>query len=119
MDHYHYPRNHGCIERKSNATSRMYNPSCGDKIEVQMYIEDGIVTDICFDGHGCALSTASASLLTEFVKGKTISEVSSYTPKDALSLLNIEVSHARMKCALIPFEAIQEAIGKIQMTNIK
>ncbi len=110
MDHYRNPRNFGCKDCKSNTTSELHNPSCGDKIEVRMSLENGLVENICFEGFGCALSTASASLLTEFVKGKSISEVKQIDPDKVVSILNIEITPARMKCALLPLEAIQEAI---------
>jgi nitrogen fixation NifU-like protein len=115
MDHYRNPRNFGCKDRKSNVASHLHNPSCGDKIEVRMSVENGIVTDICFEGYGCALSTASASILTEFVKGKPVTEVEQVDSDKVLLLLNIEVTPARMKCALLPLEAIQEAIN----SNVK
>jgi nitrogen fixation NifU-like protein len=92
----------------------MHNPSCGDTIKIHARVEENKVRDICFEGNGCALSTASASLLTESVKGKTISEIQKYTATDVLALLNIEVTPARMKCALLPLEAIQEAINSRQ-----
>lgn len=114
MDHYRNPRNFGCTHCDSNVSSNMHNPSCGDTIKIHARVEENKVRDICFEGNGCALSTASASLLTESVKGKTISEIQKYTATDVLALLNIEVTPARMKCALLPLEAIQEAINSRQ-----
>lgn len=90
----------------------MHNPSCGDKIIVHADIEGDIIRNICFEGFGCALSTASASLLTEYVKGKKISEVEKLNADQVLLLLSIEVTPARMKCALLPLEAIQEVVKK-------
>ncbi len=112
MDHYRNPRNFGCKNCESNASSHMHNPSCGDKIIIHANIKNDTVSDVCFEGFGCALSTASASLLTEFVKGKTISEIQQINAKQIISLLNIEVTTARLKCALLPLEAIQDAIDK-------
>ncbi len=110
MDHYRNPRNFGCKDCKSNATSELHNPSCGDKIQVRVLVENEVVKDICFEGYGCSLSTASASILTEFVKGKTISDTKQLDADKVVQLLNIDVTPARMKCALLPLEAIQEAI---------
>lgn len=117
MDHYRNPRNFGCKDCIYNTSSVTHNPSCGDKIIVHAHIDVGIVRDICFEGFGCALSTASASLLTEYVKGKNVGEVCGITTVDVLEILAIEVSPARMKCALLPLEAIQEAVGKNSKSN--
>lgn len=111
MDHYRNPRNFGCKDCKSNAASELHNPSCGDKIQVRVLVQNGIVTDICFEGYGCSLSTASASILTEFVKGKTISDIKYLDANKVVQLLHIDVTPARMKCALLPLEAIQEAVN--------
>ncbi len=112
MDHYRNPRNFGCKDCESNTSSELHNPSCGDKIEVRMTLENDVVTNICFEGFGCALSTASASILTEYVKGRPTSEVKQIDSEKVLSLLKIGITPARMKCALLPLEAIQEAIDK-------
>ncbi len=74
LDHYRKPRNFsvlGC----ANKEARGHNPLCGDRIKVYLKVADGIVEDVSFQGAGCAISTASASLMTESVKGKTVSEV--------------------------------------------
>ena len=112
MDHYRNPRNFGCKDCKSNSSSNMHNPSCGDKIEVHVLVENEIIKDICFEGFGCALSTASASILTDFTKGKKVSEIKLLDSAKVVQLLNIDITPARMKCALLPLEGIQEAIDK-------
>lgn len=113
MDHYRNPRNFGCQGVPSNVSSDMHNPSCGDKIIVHAQVTDDTLRDICFEGYGCALSTASASMLTEYVKGKTIKEIAKIDAHLVVQLLGIEVTPVRLKCALLPLEAIQEAtLGK-------
>jgi nitrogen fixation NifU-like protein len=92
----------------------MHNPSCGDKILLKLNVQNGKIKDVCFEGYGCALSTASASMLTEHVKGLTLEQAKSLKVQDVITLLDIEVSSARSKCASLPFEALQEAI-KSQM----
>jgi len=109
MDHYRNPRNFGCKDCHSNAVSSLHNPSCGDKIEVRLFVKNGTIKDICFEGYGCVLSTASASILTEFMKGKSLTEVKQIDATKVISLLNIEITPARMKCALLPLDAIQVA----------
>lgn len=112
MDHYRHPRNHP--PRPGGAyshTSDLDNPSCGDKIQIMATIADGVVTDIAWDGIGCALSTGSASLMTEYVKGKRVTDILAMTRDDVLREIEMEVSPVRLKCALIPLEAIQKAVG--------
>lgn len=77
---------------------------------MKLLVRDGSIAKICFDGFGCALSTASASMLTEWVKNKKVDEVLELPLDFAVKLLDITVSPARMKCALLPLEALQEAL---------
>jgi len=110
MDHYRNPRNFDCKNRICSTSSSRHNPSCGDKIDINVKIVDNTIVDICFDGFGCALSTASASMLTEYVKGKSIDEVNKLNKEFVVNLLGIEVTPIRLKCALLPLETIQDAI---------
>jgi nitrogen fixation NifU-like protein len=73
LDHNKRPRNFGAAEG-ANRSANGFNPLCGDKITVTLVLEDGVVTDVAFDGAGCAISTASASLMTESIKGKSVDE---------------------------------------------
>jgi nitrogen fixation NifU-like protein len=74
LDHNKRPRNYRVPER-ANREARGDNPLCGDKIEVHLLLEDGVVKDVGFQGTGCAISRASASLMTEAVKGRRVEEV--------------------------------------------
>jgi nitrogen fixation NifU-like protein len=74
LDHNKNPRNFGRLESPT-ATADGHNPLCGDEITVDLVVEGDRVVDVSFDGSGCAISTASASLMTEFVKGKTLKEI--------------------------------------------
>ncbi len=113
MDHYRHPRNSKFDPRVAyNFTSDMDNPSCGDQIQVKALVIDGYIKDIAFEEIGCALSTASASMLSEMVKGKSVEEVRRMTSDDVVKLLAISISPVRLKCALMPLEAIQKAIEK-------
>lgn len=73
LDHNHRPRNFGSLD-EANRAAEGYNPLCGDSIKLQLVVEDGVVKDAAFEGEGCAIVTASASLMTEAVKGKTVEE---------------------------------------------
>jgi len=73
LDHNKRPRNFRKVEG-ANRRAEGYNPLCGDKVSVQLRIEDGVVRDVGFEGSGCAISTASASMMTESVKGRSVAE---------------------------------------------
>lgn len=74
MDHYEYPRNHKLTDNCAYCTAHMASDSCVDDIKVQTLIEDGIIKDVVFDGVACTISTASTSIMTELVKGKSIQQ---------------------------------------------
>jgi nitrogen fixation NifU-like protein len=74
LDHNRNPRNYGKKPEGCNCSAHGHNPLCGDEVQVHLRVEDGVITDIAFEGHGCAISTASASLMTEALKGKSEEE---------------------------------------------
>ena len=110
LEHYRKPHNFGVIEEPS-ATYEGANPLCGDRITMQLGVKDGVVEAIGFTGRGCAISQASASLLTDEIKGKGVDAAQSMTSGDVLDLLGIEISPARMKCALLSLETLHGALG--------
>jgi len=73
-------------------------------------IRDGVIAEVAFTGRGCAISQASASLLTDEIKGKPVDEVAKITPADVLDLLGIEISPARLKCALLSLDTVSHAL---------
>lgn len=84
------------------------NPLCGDFLRIEMLVsDDGIVEQAVFNGHGCAISLASADLLLESIHGKTIDEVKSLTKEDVLDLLGIELGPVRLKCALLSLKVLK------------
>jgi nitrogen fixation NifU-like protein len=74
LDHNRNPRNYGKKPEGCNCSAHGHNPLCGDEVQVHLRVEDGVITDIAFEGHGCAISTASASMMTEALKGKSEEE---------------------------------------------
>src|SRR3989338_4014491 len=96
LDYYRNPHNFGRIE-KPDAAARDVNPLCGDEIEIQLKFNDEKIKDIKFTGHGCAISQASASMLTELVMGKTLDEIKKLSIEDILDMLGIELSHVTIK----------------------
>jgi len=112
MDHYRHPRNFTFHAVTYTHSSELDNPSCGDKIQVKALVSDGVVTTIAWEGIGCALSTASASIMTVAVTGTSVESILRLTKDDVLAHIDMEVTPVRLRCALIPLEAIQEALRK-------
>ena len=109
LENYKDPMNFGNIDDPTNE-KRELNPLCGDDITIQLIIKENKVKEIRFKGEGCAITIASASLLTEEIKGKTIKEISKLNQEDIMELLMIPISPGRMKCATLSLKALQEAI---------
>jgi nitrogen fixation protein NifU and related proteins len=110
LDHYRNPRNAGTMDHP-DASFEDINPLCGDKIRVDLAIRDGVVTDVRFKGRGCAISQASASLLTEEIKGKTLAEIDKIGKDEVLANVGINISPARMKCALLGLKVLKSALA--------
>ena len=111
LEHYRRPHNFGVIEQPS-ASYEGANPLCGDRITMQLAVRDGVVERVGFTGRGCAISQASASLLTDEIKGKPIAEVTGLGLDDVLDLLGIEISPARLKCATLSLDTLQHALAE-------
>ena len=112
LDHYKYPRNFGHLDHP-DVSSEEHNVSCGDRIRMEVKLAEhnhNQIFDIRFSGEGCAISTASASLLTEKVKGLTRAGINDLTKDDILTLLETSLTPTRLKCALLPLEVLQRTI---------
>lgn len=105
LEYYRNPRNVGHLKSATNQTS-LKNPLCGDTIEMEIVEKDGVVQEIAYTGSGCAISQASASMLTDFVKGKTKDEIKKIDKDVITDMLGIELSPNRLKCALLSLEAL-------------
>lgn len=110
MDHYHHPHNHGLME-DADAQASLMNSTCGDKIKMTLKISDNVIEKVTFDGKGCVISVATASLLTDHVKNMRVDEAMKLTPDDLLELLGTPLSHTRLKCAILPLDALKQAIS--------
>jgi nitrogen fixation NifU-like protein len=106
LDYYRNPRNFGDLVNP-DVRAKDSNPLCGDIIEMQLKINDGKVEDVRFKGKGCAISQASASMLTEVVKGKTLDEIKALSKADVLKLLGIDPGPTRIKCALLGLKVVK------------
>ena len=109
LQHATHPHNFG---RLPSATHKIVldNPLCGDKIQMEVEVQDGVAIHVRFTGKGCAISKASASLLTDAAQGKAISELRKWDKVSMMKMLGIELGPNRLKCALLPLEALQRLI---------
>jgi len=110
LDHYRNPRNYGKLERP-NAHAEDSNPLCGDQLSIDLQIEGDRVTEVRFQGRGCAISQASASMLSEMIEGKTVQEVIQLGKEDILDTLGIEISPARTKCAFLCLRVLHRSLA--------
>jgi len=109
LDHYQNPRNYGEME-DPDISHEEYNPLCGDRLVFQLKLNNDRVVDVKFYGEGCAISQASASMLTEVVAGKSVEELKAITKDDILEMLGIPIGPVRMKCALLSLKALKAGI---------
>ncbi len=126
MDHYMHPRNQGHIDAGDALKVDVKNPTCGDEITLEVIVKDGIVEDIRFTGAGCSISMASASMMTEMVRGKTLQEALALSKEfrslmkgeevdedrleDLESLAGVSKFPARIKCATLAWNALDRSV---------
>lgn len=126
LDHGTCPRNYGRLDGKTVGQAEGVNPLCGDKVTVYLRLEEGFVKEIQFEGRGCAISVASASLMTELFQGKTVAEVEELwlsfrgvlitesTPPEklgkVLALTGVRAFPARVKCATLAWHTALSAL---------
>ena len=109
LEHYHHPRNVGTI-KEPDFSSLEYNHSCGDQVQIEGRIQDGILTSIMFIGSGCILSQAVASMLTEACRGKTIKQVLALDHNFIHGLIGASLGPTRLRCALLPLYTLQHGV---------
>lgn len=109
LEHFRHPRNRGPLPG-ANRSAEGANPLCGDRIRVQLLVADDVVADARFTADACALCIASASLLTEHVRGKPIEVVSSLNAAWIAGALEGEPPAGRRKCAQLPLDTLQRAV---------
>jgi nitrogen fixation NifU-like protein len=116
LEHYRRPHNFGVLE-DADASYEGANPLCGDRITLMLGVTDGIVDRVAFTGRGCAISQASASLLTDEIRGKSVDEVAAIRADDLLDLLGIDISPARLKCAMLSHDSLQHVLGDLGVST--
>ena len=109
LELYKSPSNFGVLSSPTHEKTA-YNSVCGDEINVQILIKDDKIKDIKFSGSGCVISMVASSMLTDKIKGAKISDVKKMKPEQVLDLLKMKLNPARIKCALLAFEAVKGAL---------
>lgn len=109
LDHYQHPHHHGEISN-ADISYEDSNPLCGDKIRVDMKVKDNVVEDVKFDGKGCAISQASASMLTDELIGKSLDDIKKIDKNFILEMLGIPLGPTRVKCALLSLKVVKGGV---------
>src|SRR4051812_26449316 len=109
LEHFRRPRNQRTIERPSGA-HEAHNPLCGDRVRLEVVVEGSRITDVAFTANACAICVASASLLTERVRGLSLRDAQSIPDADVSGALDAEIPPARVECALLPAQALRAVI---------
>ncbi|WP_435155679.1 Fe-S cluster assembly sulfur transfer protein SufU [Haladaptatus sp. DFWS20] len=109
LDHYRSPRNYGELE-ESHFTHEGVNPSCGDELEFDVALDDDeeTIERVAFRGDGCAISQASASMLSQRLPGMTLDEVEEMDRDDVIDMLGVDISPMRVKCAVLAEKVVQD-----------
>lgn len=106
---YKSPKNYGELVA-ANRKATGHNANCGDEITMHILVKNGNIQDIKFSGSGCVISIVSSSMLTEKLKNMKTSEVKKLSKEDIIKMLNLKLSTSRIKCALLPLEAVKSAL---------
>ena len=118
LEHAKHPHNFGTLEG-ATISHEEHNPLCGDKVRIDLLIEDDVIADVRFTGRGCAISQASASLLTDELKGMPVETAKAYSKEDLLELIGIPLSKnpTRLKCALLSLKALKAGLYGVGHTE--
>ncbi|HMP41982.1 MAG TPA: SUF system NifU family Fe-S cluster assembly protein [Roseiflexaceae bacterium] len=123
LEHAKYPHNFGSLELP-DVSHEEHNPLCGDRVRIDLNIKDGVITDVRFHGRGCAISQASASLLTDELRGMSVDDARRYSKQDLLDLIGIPLDKnpVRIKCALLSLKTLKAGlygVGSVEAEDIE
>jgi len=108
MDHYHNPRNFGRLDNP-DLSYQESNRMCGDRIRIEADVKDGHITDVRFEGRGCAISIAAASILTEMLKGQSLEDLKGMDKEQMLDAIGVPLKRTRINCALLGLKVFRKA----------
>ena len=111
LDHFRHPRNYGSIDAP-DISYESFNPLCGDRIRIELKLDQATVQAARFKGDGCAISTAAASLLTELLTGANLKQIAAISDEQLISALQSDIQPARRQCALLPLEALRQGLNE-------
>lgn len=110
LDHYAHPRNWGRLENP-DIVAESDDPSCGDQVHLELALdEEGKVRQVAFEGEGCMVSMAAASIFTEYLRGKHLKELEQLTEEEVIALLDAPIPPSRRRCALAPLMALRAGL---------
>ncbi len=113
LDHYGNPRNKGRLDNPDISCERD-NIVCGDVVRLDLRLEDGRVSEVRFQGQGCIISMAAASMFTELIQGKTVEELQALEEEDVLEMIKVDLGASRRKCALLPLRVLKEGLDRLE-----
>jgi len=116
MEHYKNPKNYGKIDNPTIETGGS-NPLCGDSLYFQLKVDNNKVTDVAFEGAACAVSIASASMITDEIVGKTLDEARDITKEDLLEMIGSDLTTSRTKCATLVLDILNKALDEYEKNN--
>jgi nitrogen fixation protein NifU and related proteins len=117
LDHYKNPRGQGALAN-ADAEAEGQNPLCGDEVAISVALDGETIEDVRFRGRGCAISQAATSMLTELVKGRTVSEVAEMPKDELLDEVGIPLTPVRLKCALLGLGVLKVALHRARGTPL-
>ena len=114
LEHYREPHNHGVLDPHDLSFSDS-NPTCGDEMTMTLRLDPAgaRIADVAFDGRGCAVSQASASIMTDELRGLSLEEIRGLDPRDVIGNLGVPIGPARVKCALLGYKVLQGAVSGV------
>lgn len=118
LDHFRHPRNYGSLTAPDISNEQL-NPLCGDRIRIELKLDQSKVSEARFKGDACAICTAAASLLTELIAGVDVADLAGISDDSLISALESDIPPARLQCALLPLQALREGLRNYKAADFR